>query len=202
MNLSRRQFLEAWEEPPRRWRGLGVYPLPTLAQTPLPKPQMEPGNGQHCPYCAVGCGMIVGTAHGQVVNIEEDPDHPQPGGLVQQRQRLAPGGRQPGPPVKPLYRAPGSDRWEEKEWGWTLDQIAQRIKSTRDANWIERDKDGRLVNRVEALAWLGGAALDNEECALSVKFARSLGLVPSNTRRAYDTPLQSRLCQSRLVEEQ
>ena len=29
-----------------------------------------------CPYCAVGCGIIVGTRDGQVVNTEGDPDHP------------------------------------------------------------------------------------------------------------------------------
>jgi formate dehydrogenase major subunit len=120
----------------------------------------------------------VGTADGKVVNIEGDPDHPiSQGALCSKgtalRQVAGSGERL----TQPLYRAPGSDHWEEKEWDWTLDQIAGRIKNTRDANWIERDGDDRLVNRVEAMAWLGGAALDNEECALAVKFARALGLV-------------------------
>ena len=29
-----------------------------------------------CPYCAVGCGMIVHTLGGDLVNVEGDPDHP------------------------------------------------------------------------------------------------------------------------------
>jgi formate dehydrogenase major subunit len=29
-----------------------------------------------CPYCAVGCGIIVHTQNGRVINTEGDPDHP------------------------------------------------------------------------------------------------------------------------------
>ncbi|NIQ94275.1 MAG: hypothetical protein GWN87_08765, partial [Desulfuromonadales bacterium] len=29
-----------------------------------------------CPYCAVGCGLIVHTKDGKIVNIEGDPEHP------------------------------------------------------------------------------------------------------------------------------
>jgi len=28
-----------------------------------------------CPYCAVGCGVIVHSIGGKVINIEGDPDH-------------------------------------------------------------------------------------------------------------------------------
>ena len=41
---------------------------------------------------------------------------------------------------------------------------------------MERE-GGCVVNRLEAVANLGGAALDNEECYMLVKFTRSLGLV-------------------------
>jgi formate dehydrogenase major subunit len=37
--------------------------------------------------------------------------------------------------------------------------------------------DGRVVNRTEAMACLGGSALDNEEAYALVKLMRSLGLV-------------------------
>jgi formate dehydrogenase major subunit len=76
-----------------------------------------------------------------------------------------------------LYRAPNGTKWEEKSWEWALDEIAKKIKATRDANWKERDKDGYVVNRTEAIASLGGASLDNEECYLLVKAARALGIV-------------------------
>ena len=29
-----------------------------------------------CPYCAVGCGLLVHTVDGQIVNIEGNPDSP------------------------------------------------------------------------------------------------------------------------------
>ena len=57
------------------------------------------------------------------------------------------------------------------------EQIARRIKDTRDANWTERDDQGRLVNHTKAIASVGSAALDNEECALLVKALRAMGLI-------------------------
>ena len=78
---------------------------------------------------------------------------------------------------KVLYRAPGSSRWEEKDWDWAFEEIAKRIKATRDEYFLEQDGEGRTVNRLEAIASLGGAALDNEECSLIIKAMRALGLV-------------------------
>ena len=177
MKLSRRQFLKIGGTASALLT-TSVYPGSALATLPSLKVKWAQETATICPYCAVGCGMIVGTANGKVVNIEGDPDHPINGGaLCSKGSSMRQVADNPERLTKPLYRAPGSDHWEEKEWDWTLDQIAQRIKSTRDANWIEKDTEGKLVNRTESLAWLGGAALDNEECALSVKFARALGLV-------------------------
>ena len=39
------------------------------------------------------------------------------------------------------------------------------------------DSQGRLVNRLEAVAHVGSAALDNEECSILVKMMRAMGLV-------------------------
>jgi formate dehydrogenase major subunit len=74
------------------------------------------------------------------------------------------------------YRAPGATEWEEKTWDEAIPAIAQLFKDTRDASFVEKE-DGVTVNRVEGIAQLGGAAYDNEECYLAVKFARTLGLV-------------------------
>lgn len=41
---------------------------------------------------------------------------------------------------------------------------ANRIKATRDATSIEKNPQGVPVNRTEAIAWLGGAANNNEDC--------------------------------------
>jgi formate dehydrogenase major subunit len=78
---------------------------------------------------------------------------------------------------KVRHRAAGSSSWEEISWDDAFERIARRIKDTRDQYLIEADGEGRTVNRLEAIASLGGAALDNEECSLIVKAMRSLGLV-------------------------
>jgi formate dehydrogenase major subunit len=176
MKLSRRQFFKLGGAASTALV-TGALPSPALA-TPRAKVKWTEETATICPYCAVGCGMIVGTAGGKVVNIEGDPDHPINRGslcskgstlsqLVNSDQRL----------TKPMYRASGASEWQEVEWDWALDEIAKRIKQTRDANWIETDTDGRLVRRTEALASVGSAALDNEECSLLVKALRSMGLV-------------------------
>jgi len=50
------------------------------------------------------------------------------------------------------------------------------VKETRDKSF-QTQVNGHTVNRTEAIACLGGSALDNEEAYLLVKFMRALGLV-------------------------
>lgn len=78
---------------------------------------------------------------------------------------------------KVLYRAPGGCEWEERSWDEAITDIARKIKDTRDKYFIESDADGNLVNRLEAIAAVGSAAVNNEECYLWVKAMRALGLV-------------------------
>ena len=136
-----------------------------------------------CCFCAVGCGAIVAAQDGRVVNLEGDPDHPiNQGSLCSKGLALAQLNTVDGEVnarrlQKVRYRAPGSSKWEDKSWDWAIEQIARRIKETRDKYLIETDGEGRTVNRLEAIASLGGAALDNEECSLIVKAMRGLGLV-------------------------
>jgi formate dehydrogenase major subunit len=126
-----------------------------------------------CPYCGCGCGQIVSTSGGKVINIEGDPDHPiNEGSLCSKGSALYQVANNERRLAHVLYRAPGSDHWERKSWNWAIDQISARIKSTRDAALA----GGSTVNRVDALAAIGGAALDNEECYLYSKFMRSLGV--------------------------
>jgi formate dehydrogenase major subunit len=79
--------------------------------------------------------------------------------------------------TKPLYRAPGSDRFEEKDWDWVITEVAKRIKKTRDETFEATNADGVTVNRTQGIAFLGGAANNDEECYLAIKLARALGLV-------------------------
>src|SRR5689334_7333704 len=130
-----------------------------------------------CPFCGVGCGQVVSTKGGKVINIEGDPGHPISEGtlcskgaagiqVVNKSRRLK----------KVLYRAPNGNAWEEKSWDWALERIAARVKETRDKTFMT-SVEGRVVNRTEAIACLGGSALDNEEAYLLVKLMRALGLV-------------------------
>jgi len=131
-----------------------------------------------CPYCSVGCGIIVYSKEGKVVNTEGDPDHPiNEGSLCPKGASLYQLANNPTRLLKPLYRAPYSDKWEEVSWDWALDRIAKLVKSTRDKYFITKNEKGQIVNRVEAIAHVGSAALDNEECYILQKFMRALGLV-------------------------
>jgi anaerobic selenocysteine-containing dehydrogenase len=130
-----------------------------------------------CPFCGVGCGQVVSTRAGKVIHIEGDPGHPISEGtlcskgasgiqVVNNSRRLQ----------KVLYRKPNGAKWEEKTWDWALERIAARVKETRDKTF-KTTVDGRVVNRTEAIACLGGSALDNEEAYALVKLMRALGLV-------------------------
>lgn len=135
-----------------------------------------------CPFCSVGCGLIVHTKNGKVVNAEGDPQHPiNQGALCPKGSALFQIANNDNRLGKVKYRAPGSDKWEEKSWDWALDRIAERMKDTRDRTFKSKElnkKDNKeyVVNRTEGLAFLGGAGLDNEECYLWSKFSRAMGV--------------------------
>lgn len=136
-----------------------------------------------CPYDASGCGFIVAAEGDSVTNIEGDPDHPINRGAACAKGaslaqlRTVDGNLNPRRLAQVLYRRPGGRDWEIKSWDWAIDQIAKKMKATRDTNWVTKDENGYLVNRTEGIASVGGAALDNEECYLLVKMLRSMGLV-------------------------
>ena len=162
--------------------GAGVDLAPVHAAATTLKIKEAKVSASVCPYCAVGCGQLVYSKDGKIIDIEGNPDTPHT------RGRLCPKGaatiqlsNNPLRPTKALYRAPGSDRWEEKPLDWMYDQIAKRYYDTREKYIIEKEKgkDGRdiVVNRLEAIASLGSACIDNEEAYLLSKFNRTFGLV-------------------------
>lgn len=133
-----------------------------------------------CPFCAVGCGMIVHTDRktGKVINTEGDPDHPiNEGTLCAKGAALYQLAVNPARLTRVRYRAPYSDRWELKTWDWALDRIAANIKKTRDRSFVYTNSKGQAVNRTESIAHVGSAALDNEECWLLQGMMRAMGLV-------------------------
>jgi formate dehydrogenase major subunit len=131
-----------------------------------------------CPFCGVGCGLVAHTKDGKLVNVEGDPDHPiNQGSLCSKGQAVFEIVTSPRRLKKVRYRAAGSDRWEEKDLDWAMQTLAQRVKATRDASFKTKSDKGVTINRTEALASIGGAALNNEECYLIAKLTRSLGIV-------------------------
>lgn len=134
-----------------------------------------------CPYCGVGCGLVCSTdtKAKKIINIEGDPDHPiNEGALCAKGAALfQTTANNPNRLKKVLYRAPGSDKWQEKSWDWALTEIAKKVKATRDAGFMEKNAKGEVVNRVENIAHIGSAALDNEELWPLQAMMRALGLV-------------------------
>lgn len=133
-----------------------------------------------CCYCSVGCGLICSTdkATGKIFNIEGDPEHPinegslcaKGAGLYQvsaaNEHRL----------MKVLYRKPGSDSWEEKDWDFAINRIAELIKKERDTSFVAKNLKGQVVNRLQNISLMGSSNVLSEECWATAQFARSLGL--------------------------
>ncbi len=132
-----------------------------------------------CPYCAVGCGQLIYTKAGQVIDIEGDPRSPvNEGTLCPKGANAFQLSTNANRVRQVLYRAPFADQWEVKSLDWALDRIADRMKAARDADLVTRSPDGRLLNSVKSVGTLGGATLDIEENYLIKKlFSAGLGVI-------------------------
>jgi formate dehydrogenase major subunit len=137
-----------------------------------------------CPYCSVSCGVIIYTlgdkaknATPQVIHVEGDPDHPiNRGTLCPKGASLEQDILNERRLVKPKVRRPGATDWEDISWNDALSEIAAKVKTTRDATFIEKDAKGNTVNRCEGIAFTGGCTDTNEFNFLVVKAMRSLGV--------------------------
>lgn len=132
-----------------------------------------------CPYCAVGCGMLLHVRDNQLVNVEGNPDSPI------NRGNLCPKGAasfqltvNPERQKKALHRRPGATAWEPIELERAMELIAERVKTTRDATFKRSATvAGRsvVVNHTLGIASLGGATMDNEWNYVQAKLWRGLG---------------------------
>jgi formate dehydrogenase major subunit len=161
------------------WR-LGNSPQPYSAMSVAKRSRISDAvsvNGV-CPYCAVGCAQRIYVKAGQVVDIEGDERSPiNEGTLCPKGSNTFQLTVNPHRQKQALYRAPYSDRWEAVPLDWAMERIAQRVKETRDATFVERDEQGNLLNHTLGMAHLGGATLDNEENYLIKKLFSNLGIV-------------------------
>ncbi len=177
MDVSRRGFLKI-SGAALMASGIGVNLKPVSAYAEPLKIKYAKETTTICPYCAVGCSIIVSARNGKVINTEGDPDHPvNRGSLCSKGGSIYQLSVNENRMDKVLYRAPYASEWKAVSWEWALDKIAKNIKKSRDESFTITNKKGQVVNRTNGIASVGSAAMDNEECFIYQKFLRGLGLV-------------------------
>ena len=159
----------------------------------IPLTPSAPGAGgprghQHLPVLRRGLStQLVYAKQGKPIHIEGDPEpvnegtparKAPPHWAVLSEQRIN----------HVMYRAPHSDHWERRPLDWAMEQVAQRVKQTRDETFVEQLPDGKVINHTLGIGSLGGATLDNEENYLIKKLlGGGLGLVNIENQAHTDT---------------
>ncbi len=164
---------------------MGFSPTPVLAEVRQFKLAQTTVARQTCTYCSVGCGILMYSlgdggmsARRSVIHVEGDADHPvNRGTLCPKGAGLLDFVNSPNRLRYPEYRAPGSDKWERISWDDALDRIARLLKEDRDANFVQKTADGKVVNRWTTTGMLAASAASNEAGYITHKVARSWGLL-------------------------
>jgi formate dehydrogenase major subunit len=156
----------------------GVNLAPVVAQAQQFRLAAAKVTPSVCPFCSVGCAMLVHTVDGQIVNIEGDPRSPHNEGT------LCPKGTatfqlhiNPNRPTQVLHRAPGATDWEVWDLGRAMDRVSELFRKTRDETFIEKLENGKVVNATTSIFSLGGATLDIEFNHIQQKLMRGLGVI-------------------------
>ncbi len=187
MQINRRQFFKvcAAGVSTSSLAVLGFAPGTALAEARTFKLARTTETRNTCPYCSVGCGILIYTlgdksknVHGKVIHIEGDPDHPvNRGTLCPKGAGLLDFVQSPNRLKFPEYRAPGSKEWTKISWDDAFTRIAKLMKADRDANFEANNKDGATVNRWLSTGFLAASASSNESGYLTHKVVRSLGML-------------------------
>jgi len=138
-----------------------------------------------CPYCSVGCGIIMYSKgdikkgeKAQITHIEGDSDHPtNKGTLCPKGAALLDFVNAETRTKYPMVREPGTNEWKRLTWDEALDRIAKLMKADRDANFIAKNKDGLTVNRWLSTGFLAASATTNETAMMTYKVVRSTGIL-------------------------
>ena len=186
MELSRRQFVKyaAGGLGATSLAALGFSPAKALAEVRQFKLAHTSETRNTCPYCSVGCGIIMYTlgdraknARSEVVHVEGDPDHPvNRGTLCPKGAALLDFVHSPNRLKHPEYRGPGETEWKKVTWEWALDRIARLMKDDRDRNFVATNEKGVTVNRWTTVGFLAASASSNESGYLTHKILRSVGM--------------------------
>ena len=164
---------------------MGFSPTEVLAEVRQFKLAQTTVARQTCTYCSVGCGILMYSlgdnaknAKRSVIHVEGDADHPvNRGTLCPKGAGLLDFVNSPNRLRYPEYRAPGSDKWERISWDDALERLARLLKEDRDANFVQKTADGKVVNRWTTTGMLAASAASNEAGYITHKVARSWGLL-------------------------
>jgi formate dehydrogenase major subunit len=187
VSVSRRQFLKlsAAGLSASSLAILGFSPNQVLAEVRQYKLARATETRNTCPYCSVGCGILMYSlgdkaknSPAEIIHIEGDPDHPvNRGTLCPKGAGLLDFVHSPNRLKYPEYRAPGSDKFVRISWDDAFDKIARLMKNDRDKNFIAKNADGATVNRWLSTGFLAASASSNETGYLTHKVVRSLGML-------------------------
>ncbi len=185
MKVTRRQFVKytAGGLGATSMVALGFSPKKALAEVRQFKLAHTAETRNTCPYCAVGCGIIMYSlgdrsknATSEIIHIEGDPDHPvNRGTLCPKGASLLDFVKSPNRLKFPEYRGPGETQFKRVTWDWALDRIARLMKDDRDKNFVAKNDKGVTVNRWNTVAFLTASASSNETGYISGKVIRALG---------------------------
>jgi len=164
---------------------LGFSPNEVLAEVREYKLARTTETRNTCPYCSVGCGLLMYSlgdkaknAPAEIIHIEGDPDHPvNRGTLCPKGAGLLDFVHSPNRLKYPEYRAPGSDKFVRISWDEAFDRIARLMKDDRDKNFVAKNADGATVNRWLSTGFLAASASSNESGYLTHKVVRNLGML-------------------------
>ena len=194
MQLSRRQFFKvaAGGLTGSSLVAMGFSPTAALAEVRTFKLARSTETRNTCPYCSVGCGIIMYSlgdkaknAHAEIFHIEGDPDHPvNRGSLCPKGAGLLDFVHSPNRLKYPEVREPGSKEWKRISWDEAMTRIVKFMKEDRDANFQTTNAAGQVVNRWTSTGFLAASASSNEAGYITHKVMRSLGtLVFDNQAR-------------------
>ena len=164
---------------------LGFAPGAALAEVRAYKLTRATEVRNTCPYCSVGCGLLMYSlgdraknARPEIIHIEGDPDHPvNRGTLCPKGAALLDFVHSPNRLKYPEYRAPGSNQWQRISWNDAFARIARLMKDDRDANFVAANAQGVPVNRWMTTGFLAASATTNETAFLTYKVVRSAGML-------------------------
>ena len=187
MDVSRRQFFRV------SGAGLvgsslvarGFSPTAALAEARSFKLARTTETRNTCPYCSVGCGIIMYSLGDKaknvvpsILHIEGDPDHPvNRGTLCPKGAGLLDFVHSPNRLKYPEVREAGTNEWKRISWDSALDRIAKLLKDDRDANFVKQNAAGQTVNRWTSTGMLCASASSNETGYITHKAFRSLGML-------------------------